>query len=164
MSTQLPPIPTNQPSKPSEQLIQNLKAREGYTSVCQRLKGDRPNVFTYGYGCTGCKPGEYISETDADQLLREKVQGFATGVNRLVKVALTQDQYDALTDFSYNLGLGTLQRSTLLKLLNQGDYEGADDEFDKFDLAGGVVLSGLLSRREDEAKQFAKTIWMYKSC
>lgn len=144
----------NQPTKPSEDLIGKVKGRESYTSICQHLRGDRKGVLTWGYGQTGCKLGAYISEPDANTLLRERLQSFASGVNRLVKVDLTQNQYDALTDFAYNVGLGQLSKSTLLRLLNAGDYDGADNEFDKWDMADGVVLSGLLTRREEETDQF----------
>ena len=146
----------NIPQHVSEAQITRFKNREGYTAVCQRLRGDRPGVFTYGYGQTGCKPDAYISEPDADKLLREKVTTFEDGVRHLVLVDLTQDQFDALVDFSYNVGLGKagFGGSTLLKKLNAGDYEGADEEFQKWVMADGRVLQGLVARRTEEAEEF----------
>jgi GH24 family phage-related lysozyme (muramidase) len=71
-----------------------------------------------------------------------------------VKVALTQGEFDALVDFTFNLGSGNLQSSTLLKLVNEGQFETAAKEFEKWDLAGGKVVAGLLRRRKAEEQEF----------
>jgi hypothetical protein len=71
-------------------------------------------------------------------------------VSRLVKVGLTQGQFDALVSFTYNLGARSLSTSTLLRKLNAGDYAGAADEFLRWNKAGGKVLNGLTRRREAE--------------
>jgi lysozyme len=74
-----------------------------------------------------------------------------------VKVALTPFQEGALADFVYNLGATNFRASTLLRLLNAGDYAGAAAQFDKWDMAGGRVLSGLLRRRQAETALFTQS-------
>ncbi len=95
-----------------------------------------------------------ISQQEADRLLSQDLQRFEAGVERNVKAALTQNQFDALVSFCYNLGVGNLQKSTLLKKLNAGDYKGAGDEFLKWNKAGGKVLTSLVRRREAERNMF----------
>ena len=112
--------------------------------------------WTIGYGHTGSdvRPGKVIDQAEADRLLDEDVDLFERGVNRLVDVDLTQGQFDALVCFAFNLGLGALQQSTLLKLLNAGDYEGAAKQFLRWDKAGGKVMAGLTKRRQAESELF----------
>jgi lysozyme len=98
--------------------------------------------------------GMTCTQEQAEQWLQEDIQSAADAVNRLVTVELTQQEFDALVDFTFNLGAGNLQSSTLLRLLNSGDYTGAAGEFDKWDRAGGQVLAGLLRRRQAEADMF----------
>jgi len=86
--------------------------------------------------------------------LLANIQTSVNDVNYLVKVPLTQGEFDALVDFDFNLGRGNLASSTLLKLLNAGDYQGAANEIDKWDRAGGVLLAGLLRRRQAETALF----------
>ena len=73
---------------------------------------------------------------------------------RSCPVKLTQGQFDALVSFSFNLGLGGLQRSTLRQKVLRGDFEGASEEFLKYTIAGGKVLKGLVNRRNDEKALF----------
>jgi len=75
-------------------------------------------------------------------------------VNQYVEVPLTQNQTNALTDFVYNVGAGNFSSSTLLALLNAGNYDGAAGEFAKWVFAGGVVAPGLEARRAAEAALF----------
>jgi lysozyme len=75
-------------------------------------------------------------------------------VEKFCPVALTQGQFDALVSFSFNVGLGTLQRSTLRQKILRGDMEGASEELLKYCMAGGKVLKGLLNRRKDEQAVF----------
>ena len=85
-------------------------------------------------------PGLVITQAQADALLARDLNRFETGVTRLAQVPLNQNQFDALVSFSYNLGLGSLQNSTLLRLLNQRDYAGAAAQFPRWNKAGGKVL------------------------
>lgn len=112
-------------------------------------------VWTIGYGHTrGVKKGDKITKEKALDFLREDVQDSVSAVNRLVKVPLSQGQFDALVDFVFNLGEGALAKSTLLKLLNMGKYEDARKEFAKWNKADGRVLDGLTKRRKAEADMF----------
>ena len=116
---------------------------------------DVVGVVTIGYGTTsGVKMGDTITKERAEELLREDVARFESQVLRLVKVPLTQGQHDALVSFVYNLGAGNLSNSTLLRLLNAGDYAGAAAQFDRWNKAGGKVLAGLVRRRAAERALF----------
>jgi GH24 family phage-related lysozyme (muramidase) len=98
--------------------------------------------------------GMTCTQDQAEQWLQQDIQVAAQAVNRMVTVTLTQPEFDALVDFTFNLGTGSLQKSTLLRLLNAGDYKGAAAEFDKWDKAGGKVMAGLLRRRQSEEQMF----------
>jgi len=112
-------------------------------------------IPTIGYGSTaGVKLGQSITAERAEQLLREDVRQFEAAVSRLVKVPLTQGQFDAMTSFAFNLGVKSLEQSTLLRLLNAGDYYGAAAQFDRWVYASGKKLSGLVKRRAAERALF----------
>ena len=117
---------------------------------------DSVGILTIGYGSTGShvKSGMTITAEQAEELLKQDVSRFEKGVNDLVKVSLTQNQFDALVSFSFNLGLGNLKSSTLLKKLNASDYTGAVNEFLRWNRAGGKVLNGLTRRRQAEKDMF----------
>jgi lysozyme len=116
---------------------------------------DSVGVWTIGYGHTkGVKPGDQINSRRADELFMEDVKGFEVEVNTLVTVPLTQGQFDALVSFCFNLGINALRKSTLLKLLNQDDREGAARQFGRWTQAGGTVLAGLERRRAAERERF----------
>lgn len=109
-------------------------------------------VLTIGYGSTGphVKEGMKIDGAQANALLLKDLERFEAGVNRLSKKH-TQGQFDALVSFAFNLGLGNLEKSTLLKLHNAGKHTEASDQFKRWNKAGGKVLAGLTRRREAEA-------------
>lgn len=112
-------------------------------------------VWTIGFGTTaGVKEGQVITKERAEELLRDDVKRFEDQVLRLVKVQLTQGQLDALVSFTYNLGAANLGNSTLLRLLNAGDYKGAAAQFDRWTKAGGKELPGLVKRRAAERALF----------
>lgn len=113
------------------------------------------NVLTIGYGHTaGVQPGDVITAEQADTFLQEDVAESVRAVNRLVTVPLTQNQFDALVSFVFNLGIGNFRTSTLLKKLNAGDYSGAAEEFPRWVRAGGKQLPGLIKRRDAEKTLF----------
>ena len=113
------------------------------------------NVWTVGYGHTKtAKPGMKITTATAETLLVNDLTPFEEHVKKVVKVVITQNQFDALVSFVFNLGQGAFSRSTLLKLLNKGDYSGAADQFLRWNKAGGKVLAGLTRRREAERMLF----------
>lgn len=119
---------------------------------------DSVGVLTIGYGSTGSHvyPNQKITEKQAEELLLNDISRFEKGVNDFVKVPLNQNQFDALVSFSFNLGLGNLRSSTLLKKLNNKDYLGAANEFPRWNRAGGKVLNGLTRRRLREKELFLK--------
>jgi len=90
------------------------------------------------------------SKDEVNALLEYDLKRFESGVARYCHAAIAQGQFDALVSFSFNCGLGTLQRSTLRQKHNRGDYAGAADEFLKYTKGGGKVLKGLVNRRNDE--------------
>ncbi|WP_049011222.1 lysozyme [Enterobacter kobei] len=117
---------------------------------------DSVGVWTIGYGWTQpvdgkpIRAGMTIKQETAERLLKTGLVSYESDVSRLVKVSLTQGQFDALVSFTYNLGALSLSTSTLLRKLNAGDYAGAADEFLRWNKAGGKVLNGLTRRREAE--------------
>jgi len=113
-------------------------------------------LWTIGWGCTGPHVTEGLVWTreQATQELLKEIRAHENSVNSKVKVPLTQNQFDALTSLSYNMGLG--KASGLLNKLNAGDYEGAANAFLRYNQAGGVVRRGLVRRREAERNLFLK--------
>jgi lysozyme len=91
-----------------------------------------------------------LSMDEVNAILAADLQRFERGVLRYCPSGITQGRFDALVSFAFNVGLGTLQRSTLRQKHNRGDFEGAAEEFLKYSKAGGKVLKGLLNRRKDE--------------
>ena len=96
------------------------------------------------------------SEEEVDSILAKDVVRFERGVERYVSIRLSQNEFDALVSFSFNLGLGVLQRSTIRQALNRGDKITAIQSLLKYNKAGGKVLKGLDNRRKDEAALFRK--------
>jgi lysozyme len=112
-------------------------------------------VPTIGYGHTkGVKMGDVITEDVANSYLLDDIIEAHKGIDRVVKVSLTDNQLGALTSFVFNLGIGNLTSSTLLKLINQGKYLEASAQFLRWDKANGTTLIGLTNRRAEEMKLF----------
>ena len=95
-----------------------------------------------------------FTKDEVDGILRSDLARFERGVAQFCPVPLTQGMYDSLVSFSFNVGLGTLQRSTLRQKLLRGDKAGAAEELLKYCLAGGKILKGLQNRRIDERAMF----------
>jgi lysozyme len=114
-------------------------------------------VWTIGYGHTSAAgeptvvKGMKITRDEADAILRRDLGVFERGVNRRVKVGISQNQFDALVSFAFNVGLGAFERSTLLRKLNAGRYGDVPAELMKWTKGGGRELPGLVNRRRDEA-------------
>jgi lysozyme len=94
------------------------------------------------------------SMEEVNEILRADLARFEKGVATYCPVPLTQGQFDALVSFSFNVGLGTLQRSTMRQKVIRGDMEGAAEELLKYCMAGGKILKGLQKRRIDERAVF----------
>ena len=105
----------------------------------------------------GVKKGDKITAEEAGEMMAADLLPFERDVSRLVKVPLEQCQFDALVCFAYNVGGGALASSTLLKLLNAGDYSGAAGQFSRWNKANGKQLAGLTRRREAERALFEGT-------
>jgi lysozyme len=138
-----------------------IKSFEG---VSLKSYKDIAGVLTVGYGHTGSdvKQTMTITPAQAEALLRKDLERFVDGVNKLVDVEINQNQFDALVSFSFNLGLGSLQMSHLLDLVNKKDFAGASQEFVKWNKARvkGVLqpVAGLTRRRQAESDLFMKAV------
>ena len=112
--------------------------------------------WTAGWGHTGpdVHPGMLVTRDMAGAWLRADVAASVEEVKRAVQVELNQEEFDALVDFVFNIGNGNFETSTLLRKLNAGDTDGAIAEFARWNKAGGVVLAGLVKRREAERVLF----------
>ncbi|MFZ0340369.1 MAG: lysozyme [Terracidiphilus sp.] len=134
---------------------------EGFDLI-KRFEGFRSQQYTdvagfptIGYGHRIVPPESFpggVSEPQAATLLAGDVSAAVCAIGRLVKVALTQGQFDALVDFTFNLGAGRLAKSALLSCVNAGRYNAAAEQLLLWDLAGGEVNLGLKARREAELR------------
>ena len=117
-------------------------------------------VWTIGYGHTkDVEEGDTISKDQAEEMLVEELHEYENYVNEYVNVALSQNQFDALVSWVYNLGPVNLTASTMLKVLNSGEYEDVPAQMKRWNKAGGKVLEGLIRRREAEACLFIGKEW-----
>ena len=117
-------------------------------------------VWTIGYGHTeDVKEGDIVSPQEADKLLRADVFKFEEYVADNVMVNLTQNQFDALVAWTFNLGVGNLRNSTMLKKLNNADYTSVPFEMKRWNKAGGKTLDGLVRRRQAESLLFESKEW-----
>jgi len=130
------------------------------TQQCEGLRltayQDSVGIWTVGYGHTGSdvRRGLTITEEQAVDLLRRDIATAAAAVNKLVTVGLSQNQFDALVDFVFNLGSARLAGSKLLRKVNAGDFAGAAEQFLVWVRAGNQVLPGLVTRRRAERAMF----------
>lgn len=116
---------------------------------------DTGGVWTIGYGHTkGVKKGDKCTEAQALAWLMEGMAEAVEAVNTNVRIPVTQNQFDALCDFVFNVGVKAFRDSTLLRLLNTGDYKSAYNQFARWKYDNGVVIAGLVKRRKAEADLF----------
>ena len=112
-------------------------------------------VWTIGYGHTkNVQEGMVISEDTANDMLMEELVEYENYVNTLVTVPLSQNQFDALVSWVYNLGSSNFQASTMLKVINANDMVNVPAQIMRWNKAGGKVLEGLTKRRQAEADLF----------
>lgn len=117
---------------------------------------DSVGVLTIGYGTTSnVTRGEVITEAQASNFLARDAAKFAQVINNNVKVNLTQEQFDALVAFTYNVGPANFTSSTLLKVLNAGQFDQVPAQMLRWNKAGGKVLNGLTTRRTAEGVLFS---------
>ena len=141
-----------------------MQTSQAGIDLIKRFEGLRLKVYTcpagvktIGYGHTAGVTMDTlpITEEQAEAFLVEDLKKFERGVLSTVKVPLTQGQFDALVSFAFNLGLGALQGSTLLKRLNA--VQPCADQFERWIFANGVAMPGLRRRREAERRLFEST-------
>ena len=114
-------------------------------------------VYGHVIGIGKTKPEKQLyTQEEVDELLRTDLARFEQGVLRYCPVHLTQFEFDSLVSFSFNLGLGVLQRSTLRRKILRQDKQAAARNILKYNKAGGQVLKGLTRRREAEYRMFTK--------
>lgn len=137
-------------------------------NLIKRFEGFSPKIYicpagypTIGWGHV-VRPGEDfqngIDESQGEEILRRDCLVSELSVSRLIRVPLTDGQFDALVSFTFNLGGGALQRSTLRSKLNRGEYDDAALEFPKWVYAVGRILPGLVKRRKAEQDLFLYNI------
>lgn len=125
-----------------------------------RLKAyqDQGGVWTNGYGNThNVKPGSTITQEQAEADLQGNLAWAVSCVNTSVETPLTQDQFNALVDFTFNVGCPAFQDSTMLRYLNAGDTADAALQFARWDKVGGLANKGLDNRRAAELAEFNDT-------
>ena len=142
--------------KTSQRGIELIKKYEGFRTMPYK---DIVGKLTVGYGHLiiagdGCVAGSPITIGQATSLLVEDLKEVENAINYAVKVQLTQNQFDALVSFVYNLGTGAFGSSTLLRLINDGKFEDASKQFVLWDHAGKVEVEGLKRRRLEETALF----------
>lgn len=137
--------------------IELIKEFEGFRRTAYLCPA---NVWTIGYGSTfypdgrRVQRGETISKQEAEELLKITVNDFAKEVDKLVTVPINDNQFSALVSLSFNIGVTAFRNSTLLRVLNQRNYQEASNQFLRWNRAGGRVLAGLTRRREAERRLF----------
>ncbi len=141
--------------------IDLIKEFEGFEAKAYR---DPVGIWTIGYGTTKAagvvvdpKSGMEITQDDAERYLQLAVQKFAAQVEGMITVPVNENQFGALVSLAYNIGPGAFKGSTVLRKLNDGDYQGAADAFLMWNKAGGKVLAGLVRRRNAERELFLKS-------
>ena len=119
-------------------------------------------VWTIGYGhIKGVTPESVITQEQAEQMLVEELNEYEGYINDMVTTPLSQNQFDALVSWTYNLGPTNLRSSTLLKVLNSGAYDDVPSQIKRWNKANGKVLDGLIRRREAEALLFEAKDWSH---
>jgi len=136
--------------------IQSLKELEGFRAKAYK---DTGGVWTIGYGTIKWlgKPveaGQTITDKEAELALQADLAWAQTAVNQLVRVPLKQHMFDALVSFVYNIGENAFSKSTMLRLLNEGKYDQAAEQFKRWNQDNGKVIPGLVSRRKVEESLF----------
>lgn len=126
-----------------------------------RLKSYKPtpnDVWTIGWGHTkNVLPNQTISEEEAEAFFKEDTAWVEDFIKKYIKVPLSQNQYDAVASWVFNIGAGNAKTSTLIRKLNAKDYEGAAHEFPRWNKQKGKVLNGLTKRRAEEMQYFLRS-------
>ena len=140
--------------------IDLIKQFEGFRPEAYQ---DSVGVWTIGYGTTiingqPVKQGMTITQDQALQLVQQEVNKLWSKIESILKVKINDNQMNALVDFAYNLGFGSLKNSTLMRLVNESKFDEAANQFPRWVYAGGKVLPGLVRRREAERQLFLQNV------
>lgn len=128
---------------------------KGYEELMLEAYQDGGGVWTYGYGhIHNVKKGDVITAAQAEQFFNDDLAPVEITLNAAIKVAVTQNQFDALASLTFNIGNAAVTSSTLLKKLNASDYSGAANEFPKWCHDNGKIVKGLQTRRNAEKAVF----------
>lgn len=142
--------------KTSERGLSLIKEFEGFSPVIYLCPAGKPTIG-HGHVVRDETFVQPISEHEAENLLLADLSDrYEPAVLKLIDAEITQGQFDALVSFVYNLGASNLERSTLRKKLNAGDYNGAAEEFERWTLCNGKPLAGLIRRRQAERSLFER--------
>ncbi len=139
----------------SNQGLELIKQNEGFSSEIYLCPAGKSTIG-YGHVVHSGENYENITKQEAENLLKKDLFSREKTVRQNVNVDLTQNQYDALCSFVYNIGEEAFRNSTLLEKLNSGDYKSASDEFDRWVYGDGKKLRGLENRRQAESELFNK--------
>ena len=143
--------------KISENGLELIKKFEGCETTAYQ---DSVGVWTIGFGHTkGVEEGQTCSIEDAESMLADEMNEYEGYINNMVKVELQQHEFDALVAWVYNLGPTNLGESTMLKVLNGGQFDRVPDEMNRWTRAGGEILEGLVRRRQAESLMFQNLDW-----
>ena len=143
--------------KISENGLELIKKFEGCETTAYQ---DSVGVWTIGFGHTkGVEEGQTCSIEDAESMLADEMDEYEGYINNMVKVELQQHEFDALVAWVYNLGPTNLGESTMLKVLNGGQFDRVPDEMNRWTRAGGEILEGLVRRRQAESLMFQNLDW-----
>ena len=143
--------------KISEDGLELIKKFEGCETTAYQ---DSVGVWTIGFGHTkGVEEGQTCSIEDAESMLADEMDEYEGYINNMVKVDLQQHEFDSLVAWVYNLGPTNLSESTMLKVLNGGQFDRVPDEMNRWTRAGGEILEGLVRRRQAESLMFQNLDW-----
>lgn len=133
-----------------------LELTESFEGCKLEAYKDVVGIWTIGYGHTGPEviPGLVIDQATAERFLKIDINSAISCVNSCVSAPITQGEFDALVDFVFNVGCSSFRRSTMLRMLNDGQYADAAKQFGLWAYASGKAVAGLLRRREAEAREF----------
>ncbi|OCJ61245.1 hypothetical protein A6U96_13950 [Agrobacterium tumefaciens] len=148
----------------------NFKINNAGLDIIKEMEGLRLTAYlcpshipTIGWGNTSSVKmsdvgRKTITKADAETLLKKDLVRFEADVNRLVTSDINENQFSALVSLCYNIGSGAFAKSTLLRMVNMGDYSGAAGQFSRWNRGGGRVLPGLVKRRALEEALFRKPV------
>lgn len=142
---------------PSSNATDLIKCFEGFQPKAYYCPGKQ---LTIGYGTTrGVTPRMMVTHEQALEFLQRDADLVGRTINSAVKVAINQNQFDALVSFTYNVGEGNFLRSSMLKYINLGQFDNASNEFTKWDFINKVIFPGLRNRRNAEKALFNKPLY-----